>query len=148
LRKALVAFTDECDQNPSCPLYRPSIEMLNLDKKSLNRIKEFLQDMSEISVEYKENAVPGFTVANIFEQSIKEHLVVGFIIEQMASALDLAMNGHFKRFLSMALRTQILEIMGFNYISDCPDQATEKKPLDEWFGHHSKNNIAPSYLLW
>jgi hypothetical protein len=114
----------------------------------LGRIEEFLQKMSAHSVYYKQNAVPGHTAATVVEKTIKAHLCAGLHLQQMASALDLAINSYVQPFISISFRPPMLETMESYFISYCPDQASEKKTLNEWFDGHSKNNIAPMHLLW
>jgi hypothetical protein len=144
-----VAFTEECDENPSCALYRPSIELLNIDKKSLEVIEEFLKKMSGYSVNYKGSSVPGFTIADIFETIITSHLSVGAYLQQLANSLYFAIyNNDVGFFTSMSHRPAMLKSMESYFTSYCPDQAAEKKSLNQWFYPHSKNNIAPIHLVW
>jgi hypothetical protein len=144
-----VAFTEECDENPSCALYRPSNELLNIDKKSLEVIEEFLRKISGYSVNYKGSSVPGFTIADVLQTTIATHLLVGAYLEQLANALYFTMyNDDVSLFTSMSNRPPLLTTMESYFISYCPDQSAKAKSLNQWFDGHSKNNIAPIYLLW
>jgi hypothetical protein len=104
--------------------------------------------LNKYSIDYEEYPVPGFTVGNTFEKTILAHLFFGWNLPRLATALDRAMNGNINPFIELSFRPPIMETMETYFISNCPDQASEKTTLDEWFGHHSKNNIAPIYLLW
>jgi hypothetical protein len=144
-----VAFANECDQSPSCALYRPSREKLNFGKKSLEVIEGFLKKMSGYSVNYKGSSVPGFTKADIFETTITSHLSVGAYLQQLANSLYFAIyNNDIGFFMSMSRRPAMLKSMESYFISYCPDQAAEKTSLNQWFYPHPKNNIAPIHLLW
>jgi hypothetical protein len=148
----LIAFTDECDIYVTCALNRPGSELLNIDTSSLHTIEEFLREMSRHSVYYEQRSVPSFTIANIIEKTIADHLTYGANLHHLADALQIAIEDEdVDMLLKMTYRPPMFKAMQSFFVSYCPDKAlesSETKTLDEWFESHSKNNIAPIYLLW
>jgi hypothetical protein len=105
--------------------------------------------MGRNSVYYKGESVHAFTMANIFKKTIAARLTAGAQLNQLANALHRAIyDDDVDMLLKMAHKPPMLKNMESFFISYCPDQPSERKTLNEWFKQHSKNNIAPIYLLW